>query len=43
VPCGICAVIPDIDVIGFYLGIKYGDIFGHQDFFTPSHSLCWQE
>lgn len=36
--CGICAVIPNIDVIGFYLGIKYGDIFGHRGFF---HSLTF--
>jgi len=36
--CGICAVIPDIDVIGFYLGIKYGGMFGHRGFF---HSLTF--
>lgn len=35
---GACAVLPDIDVIGYYLGIKYGDIFGHRGFF---HSLSF--
>jgi len=26
----ICAVLPDIDVIGFSLGIPYGDMLGHR-------------
>ena len=26
----ICAVLPDIDVIGFSFGIQYGDMFGHR-------------
>jgi inner membrane protein len=34
----ICTVLPDIDVIGFYLGIKYGHLFGHRGFF---HSLTF--
>jgi inner membrane protein len=34
----ICAVIPDIDIIGFYYGIKYSDLFGHRGFF---HSLSF--
>ena len=33
-----CAVVPDADVIGFALGIKYGDLLGHRGF---SHSLCF--
>ncbi len=32
----ICAVLPDADVAGFYLGIKYRSMFGHRGF---SHSL----
>jgi len=25
-----CAVIPDLDVIGYYLGVPYGSVFGHR-------------
>lgn len=32
-----CSVGPDFDVIGFGLGIHYGDFLGHRGF---SHSLC---
>jgi len=32
----VCTVLPDIDVIGYYLGVRYGDMFGHRGF---SHSL----
>jgi inner membrane protein len=32
----ICSVIPDLDVIGFRLGIPYGDFWGHRGF---THSL----
>jgi inner membrane protein len=32
----ICSVIPDLDVIGFGFGIRYGDFFGHRGF---THSL----
>jgi inner membrane protein len=32
----ICTAIPDADVIGFRLGIRYGDVLGHRGF---SHSL----
>jgi inner membrane protein len=32
----LCAAIPDLDVIGFGLGIDYGDPFGHRGF---THSL----
>jgi inner membrane protein len=31
-----CSVIPDIDVIGFRFGIRYGDFWGHRGF---THSL----
>jgi inner membrane protein len=32
----VCAMLPDIDVIGFSFGIQYGDMFGHRGF---THSL----
>ena len=32
------AILPDADVIGFYFGIQYGDVFGHRGF---SHSLLF--
>ncbi len=35
---GICCVIPDIDAIGFLLGIPYNSIFGHRGF---THSLLF--
>ena len=28
----ICAVVPDLDVIGFRFGIPYGDFWGHRGF-----------
>jgi len=31
-----CSVFPDIDVIGFNFGIKYGDMLGHRGF---THSI----
>jgi inner membrane protein len=34
----VCSVLPDIDIIGFYYGIKYHDVFGHRGFF---HSLTF--
>lgn len=34
----ICAVIPDVDVIGFRFGIPYGDFWGHRGF---THSLVF--
>jgi len=34
----ICSVLPDIDVIGYYFGIKYGDVLGHRGF---AHSLVF--
>ena len=33
-----CAVLPDLDVIGFKLGIRYADLLGHRGF---SHSLLF--
>ena len=32
----VCAVIPDLDVIGFAFGVRYGDLLGHRGLF---HSL----
>lgn len=34
----VCSLLPDIDIIGFYYGIRYGDVFGHRGFF---HSLAF--
>lgn len=34
----ICSVVPDLDVIGFAFGIRYGDLFGHRGF---SHSISF--
>lgn len=34
----LCAVAPDLDVIGFRLGIPYGSAFGHRGF---SHSIVF--
>lgn len=31
-----CSVVPDLDVIGFSFGIRYGDLWGHRGF---THSL----
>ena len=32
----LCSVLPDIDVVGFHFGIRYGDFWGHRGF---THSL----
>lgn len=32
----LCSVLPDVDVIGFRFGIRYGDFWGHRGF---THSL----
>jgi len=32
----LCSILPDFDVIGFRLGIRYGDVLGHRGFM---HSL----
>ena len=34
----LCAVVPDIDVIGFGHGIQYGDLWGHRGL---THSLAF--
>ena len=34
----LCSVIPDLDVIGFRFGIRYGDFWGHRGF---THSLVF--
>jgi len=34
----ICTLLPDVDVIGFFLGVRYGDKLGHRGF---SHSLLF--
>jgi inner membrane protein len=34
----LCSVVPDLDVIGFRLGIRYGDFWGHRGF---THSLIF--
>lgn len=34
----VCAMLPDVDVLGFPLGIPYGDLFGHRGL---THSLLF--
>lgn len=34
----ICSVLPDVDVIGFKYGVRYGDFWGHRGF---THSLVF--
>lgn len=34
----LCSVVPDLDVIGFYLGIEYGAMWGHRGL---THSLVF--
>jgi inner membrane protein len=34
----LCSVLPDIDVIGFYFGVRDGDFWGHRGF---THSLVF--
>ncbi|MBZ5525858.1 MAG: metal-dependent hydrolase [Acidobacteriia bacterium] len=34
----LCSIVPDIDVIGFSLGIRYGDLWGHRGL---THSLLF--
>ena len=34
----LCAVVPDLDVIGFHVGIEYGDLWGHRGM---THSLVF--
>jgi inner membrane protein len=34
----VCSMLPDIDVVGFRFGIRYGDFWGHRGF---THSLLF--
>ncbi|MGH9760093.1 MAG: metal-dependent hydrolase, partial [Blastocatellia bacterium] len=34
----ICSVVPDLDVIGFQFGIRYGDMLGHRGL---THSIVF--
>jgi inner membrane protein len=34
----ICSIIPDLDVVGFHFGVRYGDMLGHRGF---SHSIIF--
>src|SRR6185369_3402778 len=34
----LCSIIPDLDVIGFRFGVRYGDFWGHRGF---AHSLVF--
>ena len=34
----VSSILPDIDIVGFYLGIRYRSLFGHRGF---SHSLLF--
>ena len=34
----VCSIVPDLDVLGFGLGIHYGDFWGHRGF---SHSILF--
>ena len=34
----VCSVLPDMDVIGFQFGVRYGDFWGHRGF---THSLAF--
>src|SRR4029450_4848408 len=33
-----CAILPDIDVIGFQFGVRYGDMLGHRGI---THSITF--
>lgn len=33
-----CSIVPDLDVLGFYFGIQYGDLWGHRGM---THSLVF--
>lgn len=38
ITAAVCAALPDIDVIGFSLGVRYGDLWGHRGF---THSFVF--
>jgi membrane-bound metal-dependent hydrolase YbcI (DUF457 family) len=33
-----CSILPDVDVLGFQFGVRYGDFWGHRGF---THSLIF--
>src|SRR5437016_6138642 len=35
----VCSIVPDLDVVGFSFGIRYGDILGHRGFY-PLITVC---
>src|SRR5947209_1203777 len=34
----VCSMAPDVDVIGFRFGVRYGDLLGHRGF---THSIAF--
>ena len=34
----LCSILPDIDIVGFYFGVRYGDLWGHRGM---THSLLF--
>lgn len=34
----VCSMLPNLDVIGFRFGVRYGDFWGHREF---THSLLF--
>ncbi len=36
--CGLCSILPDLDVLAFRFGLPYGSVLGHRGF---SHSLLF--
>jgi inner membrane protein len=34
----LCTIVPDVDSVGFWLGVPYGDPLGHRGF---THSICF--
>ncbi|HET6370032.1 MAG TPA: metal-dependent hydrolase, partial [Nitrospiria bacterium] len=34
----VCSVVPDLDVVGFRFGVRYGDLWGHRGL---THSLAF--
>lgn len=38
IAAAICSALPDLDVIGFRFGVKYGDFWGHRGF---THSILF--
>jgi inner membrane protein len=36
----LCSVIPDFDVVGFHLGIRYGNFWGHSRIYALARLRC---